>query len=260
MADRSQTDYAEKFELLLELFPHPKRRSDEDTESRKWRMIELQRATNGRLKSSALSALRHGKTAKPGMEFLDLIAQTMRFPFELWLTEPRQWDRILRDRPGDLPLPHSSGPGPHREDVPVADLLEQLISSITNRRTGKPFTNAEIADRSSGRLTEEDVRAMRSEELENPTREQLLALCDVFDVDFSYWSSGTQMPTLSQEDIEALRTARNSESRLLMRKSLGLEKEQIDVLIMMATELTNRLDRSAETGERSNYDTEDTDQ
>lgn len=61
-------------------------------------MIEIERETGGEVSSSWLSAFRRGKTKKPGMRMLDLIAQAMGFPFELWLTEPEEWPRILRER------------------------------------------------------------------------------------------------------------------------------------------------------------------
>lgn len=242
----SQTNYAEKFERLLELFPHPDRQYDADPQRRKWKMIEIARATEGRLSSSYLSSLRTGRNKNPGMEYLDLIAHTMGFPFELWLTEPQQWDRLLKGAETPSGIARSAGSPDREQDVSVSALLEQLVSSITNRYTGEAFTNREIADHSGGRISEDEVRAMRGGELENPSRLQLLALCDVFGVELSYWSEGIKMPILSQEDIEMLRTARNSSSRMLLRKTLGLDQEQVDVLLMMADQLNPRTENPSD--------------
>ena len=240
--------YSQKFERLLALFPHPQRREDPDPKRRQWRMVELERATEGELTSGYLSALRNDHIKNPGMRFLDLIAQTMGFPFELWLTEPTQWDRLLEE---DASATSAAGSAGGEVEVTVAELLEQLISTISNRRTGRPFTSGEIAEYSGGRLTEQDVERMRSGDLENPSRMQLLSLCDVFGVDFSYWSAGTRMPTLSQEDIDALRLARNSSSRLLLRKTLGLDQEQMDILLLLADQLSRGSEGSPGEEERS---------
>lgn len=234
--DSSETSYAQKFERLLQRFPHPERRSADDPDRRRWKMVEISRQTGGKISSSYLSGLRNGQFQEPGMRHLDLIAQTMDFPFELWLTEPEQWDRLLRERKVSGSTATSHGPQ-QGHPATIAALLEQLISSITNRHTGEPFTESEIADYSGGRLSEEDVKAMRSGEMERPYHFQVLALCDVFGVDPAYWSGEPTMPVVSQEDLEALREARNSNTSLLVRKSLGLSEEQVNILLLMADQL-----------------------
>lgn len=247
------TDYTERFERLLELFPHPERRAAPTPQQRAWRMVEIERDTGGEVSSSWLSAFRRRKTKKPGMRMLDLIAQAMGFPFELWLTEPEQWERILRERGSYAAEGHAAagysaggvepvgavayGSG---EVPPVSELLETLIATITNRRTGRPFTNSEIAERSSGRLTEEDVADMHSGELENPLRSQLLALCDVFGVELSYWYGGSAYPSVSAEDLQRLHQARHSSSKLLLQKSLDLDEEQVNLLVSMAEHMRSR--------------------
>lgn len=241
MAPRTeQTDQAEKFERLLERFPHPERVDAPTPQQRAWRMSEIERATGGEVSSSWLSAFRRRKTKKPGMRMLDLIAQVMGFPFELWLTESGQWERILRERGAGYAAGGAVG---HAVEVseqgsvpPLSELLEALIATITNRRTGNPFTNAEIAERSVGRLTEQDVADMRSGELDNPLRSQLLALCDVFGVNPSYWLVGGTYPSVGSDDLHELWQARHSSSKLL-QKSLNLDEDQVDLLLLMADQL-----------------------
>jgi transcriptional regulator with XRE-family HTH domain len=82
---------AAKFAELLLRFPR------EDGEP--WRPVEIEAATGGRVTSSYVSALKKGKFKKPGIRQLELIAQAMGFPFELWLTEPELWDEIPGGRP-----------------------------------------------------------------------------------------------------------------------------------------------------------------
>lgn len=234
------TDFPDKFELLLEMFPHPERRHLDDPEKRKWRMSEIEDATREEVSSSWLSALRKKKTGKPGMRMLDLIAQTLGFPFELWLTEPEQWERLLRERGftqhDGCALPR--GTADYEQWRSVAELLGRLIASITNRRTGLPFTSAEIAAQSDGRLTESDVEAMLAGELENPSRMQLLALCDVFNVDLSYFFGEGVMPMLTGAEREALRKVQESNNHMmLLRKSLGLEEEQLRVLLLLVEQI-----------------------
>lgn len=100
VSQASQIDQGEKFERILGLFPHPERMNAPTPQQRAWKMSEIERATDGEVSSSWLSAFRRRKTKKPGMRMLDLISQVMDFPFELWLTEPEQWGAVLRERGG----------------------------------------------------------------------------------------------------------------------------------------------------------------
>lgn len=225
----SRKSYAEKFNLLLDLFPHPDRKGCSDPKKRRWKGVELERASGGGVSSAYISSLRNGDIARPGMEHLHLIAKVMGFPFRLWLTDPEDWK--LKSR-GD---PTAAEPG--KEAVMRrAELLEQLFQSVYNRQTGQPYTNREIAERSQGRLAEEDVAGLREGSIPDPTIGQLLALCDVFDVDVSYWSEGREKkPLLDQHTVEALR---DSKRYLALQKST-LSDDHMDMVLLLMDQLNN---------------------
>lgn len=121
------SDQAEKFERLLELFPHPQRMNAPTPQQRAWKMSEIERATGGEVSSSWLSAFRRRKTKKPGMRMLDLIAQAMDFPFELWLSEPEEWGRILRGRCGFPTNVEADSPGGEEPRPDVAALYRKSM-------------------------------------------------------------------------------------------------------------------------------------
>jgi hypothetical protein len=79
---------------------------------------------------------------------------------------------------------------------------------------------------------------MRSGTLDNPTVEQVLALSEAFDVDPAYWfRRGKNKPLVNQEIVEALR---NEDNRLLLHRSLGLSKDQKDMLLVLMEQLEKR--------------------
>lgn len=174
------TSYADKFEKLLELYPHPLRRNAKDPRTRRWTMKEVAAGTAKKLSPEYLNSFREGKVdqQRPEMEHLDLIAQAIGFPFELWLAEPEQWPTVLADPEAKIRPPVTT----------YSELLEELFDTAVNPRTGEPFTNQEVARSSSRLLQEKDVRQLREGTFTNPARSQLLALSHIFAVDGSYWS------------------------------------------------------------------------
>lgn len=226
------TGYAEKFERLLELFPHPHRAGDPAPDRRKWRMAEITEATGGELSAGYLSALRRGRNKRPGMDYLDRIASVMGFPFELWLAEPEQWSRVMTDQEARI-VPPAEGTENEAGEDSYADLLEELFSSITNRRTGKPFTNREIAQRSGEVLDEERIHKMREGEFTRPSREELIGLSNAFGVEVSYWfGSRGSSPLLDETIQDVLQGVRNDERRYeVLKKSFGWSDDNIDFLL-----------------------------
>lgn len=231
MADVAHTSYADKFEQLLDLFPHPDRSDHEKPEKRRWKMSELNDVTEGELSPGYLSALRKGKNKRPGMHYLDLIANAMGFPFELWLAEPEQWPKILEDSDTRI-IPPTAEPTTEGESETYADLLEQLFASIMNRRTGKPFTNAEVAGLTGGHLSEEEIQNMREGSFTRPSRAELLALSNAFGVDVSYWfGSSANSPLLDEAVQDALQGVRDERRHEVLKKSFGFDDNEIDALL-----------------------------
>lgn len=85
MTRENSGDYAQRFETLLRMFL-----KDDGTP---WKGRDFERASEGKLSSSYITALRQGNIKRPGFEALSLIARIMRFDVELWTLEAEEFDR-----------------------------------------------------------------------------------------------------------------------------------------------------------------------
>ena len=207
---------AQKFELFLDKY----RRED----GSKWSGQDLADATGGVVTRSYVSTLRKGRIENPGFEKLRAIAKAMDFPPELWFEDVEV-------------LPKATRPVRGEEHRSIAERVRHLFETIKNERTGKSYTDAEVARMSLGDLTEEEVEGIRTGRIGNPTVAQVLALSEVFGVDPSYFLDRGKEPPLLDE--EALRALGDRRSRLLLHKSLGLSDGEKDMLIDMVERLGN---------------------
>lgn len=176
-------EVAERFDLLLQTFL----RADGEP----WKNAEIEEATGGRVTSSYVSALRGGKFKRPGIKQLEDIAAVVGFPFELWRTEPEFWDEVLEKHPPRGSI-RSLPPSQSVPRVPCGETLAGLVGRLFARKrnpaTGETYTEEEVAAKSRGRLTAEEVRRMRSGGQVGPPPEiELIALADVFGVSPRYW-------------------------------------------------------------------------
>ena len=207
------------FERLLEMYPHP--------DGGRWSGPKMQDATSGFVNASYFSNLLSGRIKQPGLDKLKAIAEAMSFPPELWLEEPERWGKRLE--------PDQRSPS---SEASLAKLLDNLFESIPDESSGQHLSEAEVARRSAGRLTAQEIRDMRAGKVTNPTMEQLLALSAAFDVDPSYWfRRGKRQPLVDQQTVEALR---DRENRLLLHRSLDLSKENKDMLLILMDQLKKR--------------------
>jgi transcriptional regulator with XRE-family HTH domain len=87
----------------------------------------------------------------------------------------------------------------------VAGRLEHLFEVVRNPKTGKPYTNAEVARMTLGDLSEENVEKIRSGAVSDPTVGQVAALASVFGVEPSYLLDRGQPSLLDEELVKALR-------------------------------------------------------
>lgn len=218
MAD-SGARYSQRFKQLLREYP----KDDGD----QWRGVEIERATNGFVTGSYVTAMKKGRITRPGLDKLRAIAEVMGFPFEAWLgsDEPR---RSMSDRP-------DAG-----EDS-FADLVNYLFDAIRDGQTGEPYSNRQVAEMSRGRLSEPAIEQMRTGDNPNPSRSELLALCDVFDVEFSYWDLRKERPPLMNADT--IRGLRDASSYAILHKSLELPSDDKDLIMTMMEELERRHSR-----------------
>lgn len=207
------------FKRLLEMYPHP--------DSGRWTGPKMEEATGGFVNAAYFSNLLNGRIKQPGLDKLKAIAEAMGFPPELWLEEPERWGQRL--------APDQRRPSP---EASLANLLDNLFESIPDERTGRPLSEAEVARRSAGKLTAQEIRDMRAGKLTNPTMEQILALSAALDVDPSYWfRRGKKQPLVDQRTVEALR---DRDNRLLLHRSLGLSKDHKDMLLILMEQLKER--------------------
>lgn len=203
-----------KFELLLERYRLP--------DGRRWNGQELQNATGGVVTRSYVSALKKGNIENPGFEKLQAIAKAMDFPPELWFEGIEDGSRATQDFDSI-------------DDTSMAKRLERLFEILPNERTGKAYTNAEVARMSLGDLTEEEVEALRTGRAENPTVRQVLALSEVFGIDPSYFlKRGKKTPLLDKDTMQLLGDKR---SLTIANKSLNLSDGEKDLIIDMIERL-----------------------
>ncbi len=164
----------------------------------------------------------------------------MGFPFDLWLKEPEEW--------GD-----TSGGVPKSADVrgaptDLAGLLRHLMDSMVDSEMGAGLSDRDVSMLTEGRLSEEDVAAIRRGVVTNPTRAQLLALSDAFDIDPSYWfRRGESKPHIDPQALEALKDEQNY---ALLQKGMGLTDQQKRVVMSLMDQLAEMDTRVPEADHR----------
>jgi transcriptional regulator with XRE-family HTH domain len=171
---------AQRFEHLLDTYRRP--------DGSRWTGQQLDEAT-GVAPRSYVTNLRKGRIESPGYEKMRAIAKAMGFPPAAW------FDENVGDR---------TAVGPNHEERGIAGRVEHLFDVARNPKTGKPYTNAEVARMSIGDLTVEDVEGIRTGAIGDPTVGQVVALTGVFGVALSYLLDRGE-PVIDGELIEALR-------------------------------------------------------
>ena len=113
---------AQKFEALLEMYRHP--------DGRKWSGQEIDEATGGVVSRSYVTNLRKGRIENPGYAKLAAMAKAMSFPVEVWFEDGLSKERSV---------------GQAEVSYGVAGRLEHLFEVGRNPKTGKSYTNGEVA-------------------------------------------------------------------------------------------------------------------
>lgn len=213
----ARNDFGEKFVRLLDIYRKP--------DGSRWTMAEIEQSTGGFVKGSYLANLKAGRIRQPGLDRLRAIASVMGFPVELWLQRPDLWEIAEGEPVGG----GSFMPGT------LARNLNLLFKVLTNERTGKPYTEADVAAASEGELTEQDVRAIREGQIEDLRGAQYLALSKVFGIDINYWYQGTgSYGNLSETDLRALEDAK---THTILNKVYGSPERQKDVILHLLEQM-----------------------
>ena len=80
-----------------------------------------------------------------------------------------------------------------------------MFEVVRNPKSGKPYTNAEVARMTLGDLSEEDVERIRTGALSDPSVGQVAVLAGVFGVEPSYLLDRGESSLLDEELVQALR-------------------------------------------------------
>jgi hypothetical protein len=80
-----------------------------------------------------------------------------------------------------------------------------VFEVVRNPKSGKPYTNAEVARMTLGDLSEEDVERIRTGALSDPSVGQVAVLAGVFGVEPSYLLDRGGSSLLDEELVQALR-------------------------------------------------------
>jgi transcriptional regulator with XRE-family HTH domain len=80
-----------------------------------------------------------------------------------------------------------------------------VFEVVRNPKSGKPYTNAEVARMTLGDLSEEDVERIRTGALSDPSVGQVAVLAGVFGVEPSYLLDRGESSLLDEELVQALR-------------------------------------------------------
>jgi transcriptional regulator with XRE-family HTH domain len=205
---------SQRFELLRDRYRRP--------DGTRWNGQQLQDATGGVVTRSYVSMMRKGKIENPGFDKLRAIAKAMGFPPESWFEESDALKEAVRVEPAD-------------GGRDVAGRLNHLFAIVKNERTGKPYSNADVARMSLGDLSEEEVEGIRTGALENPTVGQVIALADAFGVQPSYFLETSGKPDLlGERELTALGDHR---ARAILNKSLSLSDREKDMVLDMIQHL-----------------------
>lgn len=206
--------YARRFEILLRMHPR--------TDGRPWKASELEEASGGRLSQAYLSSLRKGKIGRPGFEQLFTISELMGFDAAHWRTDPEELERAAERSSA---VPRAAGAPDY------ARLLEELFETRPDQKTGRPWSEEDVAEASGGRLTRETVRKIRSGEFWNPSMAQLIALAEVFGVSATHWARAPGRAPLV--DAETLALLEDPNARALAWSTRGLSRGDKDTVMLV---------------------------
>lgn len=224
---KKKSSYTSKFNIMLKVFAAP--------DGGEWTGTKMERATGGKVITSYFSSLRDGYIGIPRVDKIETISEAMGFPPQLWFKDVGWWEAVYEKwANGEEVEAALSG----REEKPdrsyLSTLLNRLFELKINDETGEPFTSEEVSLLSGGVLSEEEVEALREGGLTDPTWAQILALCDVFEVDPSYWSEH-RIPWRPSPAV--MKAAENQESYLIFQNSLRLSGRDRSMLRVLSEHL-----------------------
>lgn len=246
--NKDKGTYSRKFRIMLKVLGAP--------DGGEWTGTKMERATGGEVLASYFTSLRDGHIEIPRADKIDTLARVMGFPTQLWFKDLSWWEALEeRWARGENiePALKSSGRG---NGSRIASLLNQLIEREAEGRGGSTPTDQELARRSQGSLSEDEVRGLREASIKHPTWAQVLALSDVFGVESSYWT-GEEIPWRPSPAL--LRLTGDEEAYTVFENSLQLSSKSKSMLRILSEELRRQERRERRTGSQSqdSYNTDE---
>lgn len=226
----TESSYSLKFRIMLQVIPHP--------DGGYWTGTKMKLATNDVVSASYFTLLRNGGIDIPRADKIEAIANAMGFTPDLWFRDLAWWQDVYeRWKRGDDVEAHIHSPQGAGDSKPrMVELVNQLFEERVNKDTGEPFTDAEVAEQSSDALSPEEVAALRSGTLDNPTWNQLLSLCSIFGVGLAYFN-GSEPPVLHTEGVTFSADDDDQESYITFRNSVAMTKQDRSLLRSMSDHL-----------------------
>lgn len=134
-------------------------------------------------------ALTAGRVFAADPEKLKEIADAFGFDYSYWHRPVWWWSRVATRLGSTTVQDAIDQQEEHYGKSTVSRRINRLFEDFPDWDTGEVCTDAQVAQASGNRLTEDDVRAIRMGEDPYPTRGALLAFCDFFGVDFAYFEN-----------------------------------------------------------------------
>ena len=211
----NSTDFGERFRSFREAYRKPG--------GKKWTYVDIERATDGFVKANYLANLKAGRIRRPGIDRLCAISRVMGFPEELWLR--KGWEAAT--------TVEGNGTGEGRGTS--AGKLNALFRVLTNRETGEPFTNKEVADLTLGKLDEQTIASARTSGATDLEGAQYAALAHAFGVDVSYWYAQPNEVTPPNPPI--LNAPKSVKAWVMLHKFGGCSERQRDLILALLDQL-----------------------
>lgn len=227
MSDKArQSDYNRKFNIMLKIMVAP--------DGGAWTGTKMLHATGGKMQTSYYSSFRDGHISIPKADKLEVISSAMGFAPHLWFKSVQWWEALYeRWEKGEHIESVLRGEEDSSEGEHVAALVRDLLETIPSDLTGETMTSAEVAERSRGAMSEEDVEALLEGE-RDPSWPEILALCDVFGVDPSYFSR-RRLPWRPSPNL--VKAAEDNESYVIFQNSLQLSHHDRGMLKILSEHL-----------------------
>lgn len=215
-------DFGKKFVYLQERYRKPN--------GRKYKLKDIERATNGYVTAAYISNLKQGHNDNPSYDRLRAIADVMGFPPGLWY----QLDPNILEKGSTL-----------------AEKLNVLFGTQPDLGTADETAEEQVSRLAFGKVSAERLSEARRGELDELQASEYFALSNVFGVDVAFWYQSE--PALDNLSPETLVSLRDPEAQGVLNKFHQIEREQDRTFIR---ELIDRFTRKEQGHDQSDDTTE----